>query len=347
MNKQVATPELHSVSLTDARDRKRLGRFLDTTPSAYIMIVLVVMLGACAYGLWAYGIFRCQASGYGSDRYLGYCGATSYGDYDHGAFWFDLEPRAVDAARSARVLFLGNSRMQFGFSTKVMADWFASLPAPHYLLGFSHNANYTFEAPLLRKLHPKAEAYVVNIDLFFEQFETPPARAVMRESVANIRYEQKQGWQRIHKPFCASFPAICGNAVAYFRSPTIGAWVVTGHGFTSAPVSYDRGIDQSIVEAYSTLGSEFLSRLPVRRECAILTMVPTVNTSIGTAKAIASAIGQSLIAPELDGLSTFDESHLDPESAERWSNAFIEAAGPQIQKCLAASPGRVAQASVR
>ena len=34
----------------------------------------------------------------------------SYGDYDHGAIWFGLEPAADAAAANAQVLFLGNSR---------------------------------------------------------------------------------------------------------------------------------------------------------------------------------------------------------------------------------------------
>jgi hypothetical protein len=62
-------------------------------------------------------IFACKASGYPSDRYISYCGATEYGDYEHGAFWFDLEPVAELSAANADVIFLGNSRTQFGFST--------------------------------------------------------------------------------------------------------------------------------------------------------------------------------------------------------------------------------------
>ena len=343
MNRNIPSTDLRSAELTEARAREHKGPLFGARPGAYILIVLAVALCACAYSLRAYGIFNCQASGYGSGRYLAYCGATTYGDYDYGAFWFALEPEAIGAAMNAQVLLLGNSRMQFGLSTAATDDWFASLPARYYLLGFAYNGNYKFEAPLLRKLHPKAEAYVINIDLFFEQSESPPARTVMREGGAKSRYEQKRAWQRIHKPLCASLSAICGNGIAFFRSSVTGAWVVTGRGFTSKPVSYDQSVDQSVVEAYTTAGNEFLSHLPVRRECVILTMIPTVNTSIGTAKAIASAMGLRLVAPELAGLGTFDESHLDRQSAHLWSTAFIEAAGPQIRNCLdvpTAAPGQ-------
>ena len=42
-----------------------------------------------------------------------------------------------------------------------------------------------------------------------------------------------------------------------------------------------------------------------------------------------------LVAPRLEGLSTFDQSHLDAPSAARWSAAFFEAAGPRSRPALA------------
>jgi hypothetical protein len=72
--------------------------------------------------------------------------------------------------------------------------------------------------------------------------------------------------------------------------------------------------------------------------------VPTVRanafvyaSSIETAGAVAKALGLALVAPEPDGLQTFDGSHLDPASAERWSKAFFEAADSQMRKCLSRS----------
>jgi hypothetical protein len=298
------------------------------------LLVLAVALGAGAYSLRKYGIFSCQASGYGSDGYLSYCGATSYGDYDHGAIWFGLEPAASTAAANARVLFLGNSRTQFAFSSDATADWFSSLSESYYLLGFSHFENYTFEAPLLRKLRPRAKVYVINIDSFFERSETGPGKTVMRDESARTRYDEKRQWQRMQKAICTTFKLVCGHDEAIFRSRSTGAWLVTGNRFPSEPVSYDENIDQTRVASYTALGKQFLSELAADRACTILTIVPTVKTSIETAKAVAPALGLNLVAPRLRGLITFDGVHLDPESAQRWSAAFLEEAGPQIRKCL-------------
>jgi hypothetical protein len=318
----------------------RLGRgpVLAARPGLYILLVLVVALSAGGYSLRKYGIFGCQASGYASDGYLSYCGASSYGDYDHGAIWFELEPAAITAAANARVLFLGNSRIEFGLSSRATADWFSSLSESYYVLGFSHFENYTFEAPLLRKLHPRAKVYVINIDSFFEQSETGPGSTVMRAESARTRYEQKRGWQGIHKAICTTVEAICGHEEAIFRSRSTGTWFVTGDRFTSEPVSYDEDIDATKLASYTALGNEFLPSLSSDATCTLLTIVPTVKTDLGTAKAIAVALGLNLVAPRLAGLITFDQVHLDPKSAQRWSAAFLEEAGPQIRKCLSESP---------
>jgi len=166
--------EPSQIDPTDLREQDRVSLVLAARSGLYTLLILAVALAAGACGLRKYGIFSCQASGYGSDGYLSYCGGTSYGDYDHGAIWFDLEPAAFAAAADAPVLFIGNSRTQFAFSSNATADWFSSLSKNYYLLGFSHFENYTFEAPLLRKLRPKAKVYVINIDTFFEGAETGP-----------------------------------------------------------------------------------------------------------------------------------------------------------------------------
>src|SRR5260370_32568193 len=91
---------------TDVLERGRGSFVLAVRSGLYTLLILAVALGAGAYSLREYSIFNCPASGYGSDVYLGYCGATSYGDYDHGSILFVLEPPAVEAATNAHVVFL-------------------------------------------------------------------------------------------------------------------------------------------------------------------------------------------------------------------------------------------------
>ena len=308
-------------------------------PTIYIVVVLLTAFVApFLYKLRTDNIFACPATGYGSDRFLTQCEVPNYGDYEHGAFWFDLEPAAQMSAANADVLFLGNSRVQLGFSAAATAQWFASASASYFLLGFIHYDNSIFERALLHKLKPRAKVYVINVPDFFEKTEAPIAQMVLHDDAARTRYQIKRLLQIVHKPICMYLPKICGHVLVIFQSRQTGMWYIPEmNKFREHehPVSYDQQIDRRETDDAIAVGRIFLSELPVRSECVILTAVPTVHTKLGTATAIADGLGKALVFPEhLGELQTLDGSHLDDVSAERWSDAFFKTAGPQIQKCL-------------
>lgn len=316
------------------------GRFLGAArPAVYIALLLATVAVAALYSIRADGAFACQANGYGPDRYLAYCNVDGYGEYDHGALWFDLEPEARAAARQADVIFLGNSRQQFAFSTSATAGWFKARAIPYFLLGFSENERYHFEEQVMNRMGVQPGVYVINVDGFFEESESVSASLVMHDDAARSRIDRKRVWQQLHQPVCSAAPALCGRAYAIFRSRATGAW--TRAGVMSGgrkPTSEDPAVEEERVDRQSTSARIMLGRLPVLPECTILTFVPTVDGRRATAAAIAEAVGRDLIAPSIDGLLTFDGSHLDEASAERWSAAFFQEAGPRIAKCLAARP---------
>jgi len=311
-------------------------------PGIYVALLVATMCAATGYKLRTNGLFSCDASGYGADRYVAYCQATAYGDYDYGAFWYGLEPSTSAAAATADVLFVGNSRAQFALSSNAIANWFASHRSRYYLLGFAYNGNMAFAAPLLRRLQPRASMYVVSVDLFFRRQPTEPAQEVMRDSAALGKYREKSFAQLLHRALCTRITALCRHEFAYYRRRTDGAWIVAGSGdFKSRPAVYSDSVDHRVLDGEIALGREFVSQLPVSRDCILLTLPAKgtlgPGTSVGTAKAIAAALGLKFIAPQPDGLTTFDGSHLDRASAERWSSAFIGIAGPSIEKCLGRS----------
>jgi len=320
----------------------KLDGRLASRPSIYILLVLVAVLAAYAYQLRTRLIFSCQADIYSADRYIAACNAARYGDYEHGAFWFDLEPAAQSFAKNADVVFLGNSRLQMAFSAVATADWFAAASARYYLLGFAEYGNMIMADALLRQIRPRAKVYVINVDDFFGTSESPPVKKILHDPKAREEYEGKRLWQRVHEPICKTVPAVCGNNFAIFRSRETGAYTYAsiwqrGNPYrdSSAPISYDEVINREALNRNMAAGAEFLSRLPIRRECVMLTMVPTVGTQIGNATALAMALGVNLVTPELTSeLRTLDGSHLDHLSAEQWSQAFFQAAAPTIRSCL-------------
>ena len=165
-----------------------------------------------------------------------------------------------------------------------------------------------------------------------------PTEAIRhRPSDAQQGFEEKKRWQAFHKRICTSVPAVCGHQVAFFRSRSNGAWQLQGsENFKAAPVSdtVPDADDLAHWKRYAELGEKFVSGLQIDRQCVILTIAPWEATKASEARAIADALKLDLVAPKLEGLRTLDGDHLDRESAQRWSAAFFEAAGPRIRQCL-------------
>jgi hypothetical protein len=299
----------------------------------YIGILLAVVVASYAAWVRERSIFACPASGYSADRYLAYCNGANYGDYEHGAFWFGLEP-VLGYANKADVLFLGNSRMEMAFSMTATSVWFSAASARYYLMGFSYGENMTFAGPLLRKIKPRASVYVINVDDFFDQTETPPGKTVMDDPQGRSRYDGKRFWQHVQERVCGTFGKLCGLKGATFRSRETGAYTMREQPY-NVPVSDDETVSQDEVDRGAAAAKDFLKEF-TQGKCVILTEVPTVDGKIGYAKAVAAALGMKLVAPEVPGevLQTGDGSHLKAASAQRWSEAFFQAAGPEIQSYL-------------
>lgn len=308
---------------------------LATRTMLYVGVVVLASLAALAFQLRTKAIFACPANEYSADRYLAYCHGESYADYEHGAFYFRLEPSIDHFVKNADVLFLGNSRLQVGFSTAATADWFASSSHRYYLMGFSYFENSIFAEKLLNRIQPRAHVYVINVDDFFSQSESPPVKTILHDPDARNRYEVKRLWQPIHERICGSVGLLCGHKFVVFRSRDTGTYLTEGAAEQKVtPVSYDQRLDQQAVSRQTALATEFLSRFGLGK-CVIFTMVPFVGTKIANAEAIASKLGMPLIAPGvINGLRTYDGYHLDQPSAQRWSQAFFQTAGPKIQSCL-------------
>ena len=308
-----------------------------SAPGLFIAIVVTAMIGAAVFGLRSNGVFACQSHPPDSDYYLAYCQATGFGDYDHGAFWFGLEQEAIAAAADADVLFLGNSRMQFALSGKELNRWFEQRGVEHYLLGFSHMENQLFAGPLLGRIEPRARTYVVNVDYFFEDRMSPPTRDIMTDDETPTRYQEKKRWLAAHSRLCGALPWLCRSEVAFYRDRDSGSWIRIGGDFAGRhrSVSYDETTDDEMVDRYVAAARELIDTRLGNDACIILTNTPQSGTSFGTAAALAKKLQLPFVAPRLDGLETFDGSHLNVDSAERWSAALIELLEPDLNRCLA------------
>lgn len=308
-------------------------------PIIYSLVIALVAVSTYLYKLRTDGIFACPAHPYTDTNYLAYCQAGDYGDYDHGAFLFSLEPEAEQNMRAADVLFLGNSRMQFGMSTNAVDNWFEQRSLDYYLLGFSNTENSQFQGPLLQRLQPRAHAYVINVDRFFTHTFTSLARNLMFGEGMEEKTKTERRWQAVHRPLCTALPWICGERLAFFRDVHRGQWT-----FWQTPELVPSGIDveqptrMDDWPTYVAEAEQFIDQLGVSGDCLIFTMVPSGEMRLEETNFIMDKLGLPLVSPEVSDLQTLDGSHLNSRSAEHWSSAFLAAAGPSIERCLGKSP---------
>lgn len=177
--------------------------------------------------------------------------------------------------------------------------------------------------------------YVINADRFFVDYDTPHSRELKSEPDARVRYESKRGWQQLHQTVCRWIPLFCGGALSFFRQRETGEWKLAG-SISLPPTGIDSElpVDLDRVARARTVARDFIETVGVDRNCVLLTYVPHKRSERATAAALAKELGVEFVSPKLSDLRTFDGSHLEPKSAERFAKAFVEAAGPSILQCI-------------
>jgi len=312
---------------TEPRNRK---------PLVYALALVVVALMAYGYKLVNHGIFACSANGYQDGWYFAYCNSTAYGDYDHGALWYPLEPETVSFASDAEVLMVGSSRMQYGFSTDTVDQWFSQRGISHYLLGFSHTETVKFMQPLLEKVNPQAKVIVINLDGFFENRVTEPVAKLFAGGDSRSRYEAKRRWQKPHRVLCGAIPGLCKNSPAVYRNIETGRWIQYGKNpnWLKAPTALKSEEQQMEFDKGLILAQDFIRSIDQDGRCIFLTIVPSPFTPMKEVEYLAKKLGIPLHVPTPQGYLTRDNSHLDIPSAERWSQAYLQLSGDEIERCL-------------
>jgi hypothetical protein len=283
----------------------------------------------------------CNAYDRDPDDFMAFCNSPAQGDYDHAAYRYDLEPGMRAAVDSARVLFLGSSHIQVALSTAALRALERERPEVRpYLLGFGSFEQDRFSSAVLRKLNPSPRVIVVNADPFFADTESVDARNLEQNpGVGRANAVAKRAWHSFSAAVCphANVVArlVCGNESTLYRSRRDGRWIFRSPWPRTGDLAAPR--DTSIwplVDQYAANARAFVERLPVPRRCVVVTHVPDGASSEATARAIADRIGATFLTVRLDSLGTYDGSHLDAVSSERWATAFFGALQPVFDRCF-------------
>lgn len=309
---------------------------------AFVALVLASALLGCvgAYlGIWTYRASQCRMSP-DTGAYLAYCGQPKYGDYEHGAFHYNLEPGLMSNLRRAQVMFVGTSQAQFGFSTTATTEFFRKRAARHYVMGFGYTEGSVFPAALIDRFHLTPRVVVISTDNFPMGRLSQPAFDVMSRDLRPwLDYRAKFAANRIARGLCAMLPALCSREHgALFRSAANGHWLLDQYGpQANLPIGASNPMTLSPETIAGRLqDAQTLARhLRIAGDCIVVTAPPNGITDFSPlARDIARTLGAHAVLPQLEGLATIDTAHLTRDSAERWSAAVLAEIGPVLDRCL-------------
>jgi hypothetical protein len=313
----------------------------------YVMaIAATVMTALGCLTLWLYNVLPCDWRGYMPGRYLAYCDAGEFGDYEHSALYFGTEPDATAHIRAADVVILGNSRAQHAFSTEAVEAFFAKRNLKFYVLGFAYGENMRFAGALIDKLHIHPKMLIINADPgFFDEGYSQPSSDILKGSWPIwARAWLIHDFQAVHEPICAHIPLLCrpwARQPAIYRSIENGEWKWQGTfadaGKAYSPVTPMKQLPEAPEKLPQQIAraERFISNLQMDKRCVVLTGIPnSYSQAEEWAEKIGAAIDVASVAPVMDGLMTIDGSHLNQPSAERWSTLFLAEFSPALEDCL-------------
>jgi ferredoxin len=280
-----------------------------------------------------------------ADDFLAYCQSVRYGDYEHGALYYGLEPKVRESIRTAQVLFLGSSRIQAALAANAVREYFRARSIRYFVMGFGYGEVSAFELPVMERSGASPKLIVINADPFFvppNVLSEPAKDAVMGGPGYLWRLMSKMAFQRVHRIICRAVPLCPQSVPSIFRSATDGQWNWVGPYTEEREVPVDQEIKERVSEfdigRAKPIGEMFLNglqRIGLDRRCVVFIGTPnSALNSTEVAEVLATALHTRFLAPKIDGLGTIDGGHLNSRSAELWSAAFLEALTPIVNECL-------------
>jgi len=309
------------------------------------LFLLVAGVAGLAYRAIDRGVTSLHCLAEPPDGYfLALCESRQFGDFEHGAYYYDLEPEALEHLRRADVIFFGSSRGQIALSTQAFKDFFKRQRLVPYLFGFGYNEQAAFPLALVQRENLRPKAIVVLADPFFKDKSTGHVRVNqwVRWRVIPELYEftQKKLFIDVGARVCGTWPGLCVPAPPLvFRSRENGAWLPQNFGYsTPSPIGGAGYLTytEEMAAPDRTFAEHFISATGVPRDCVVLSAAPTnFIRAEGYVKEMGRLLDVKVSLPALESLSVSDGSHLTPESAERWSAALLTDIGETLKRCSA------------
>ena len=236
---------------------------------------------------------------------------------------------SITHARQADVLFIGDSRMPVGLRGEFLLPSADALGIRLFSLGMGHVERVRFALDLIRKhdLRPKVVVAVGGPHIYRNVYSEMSRQAIQMSKwdAMKNQFEATSWWNvqyRLHQvvPKIEYFRSRFQPGYIYYRSSRTGWWYPSLEWSGAYPVRYVE--EYASYEDYLPVVRELHQELNHRGSLLVLTIVPYGSTRIGHLDYFSQKLDVPVVLPEVTDLRTSDGSHLNRESAKRYSHAF-------------------------
>jgi hypothetical protein len=311
------------------------------------MLLALATFAFCVFGgwgLWKSSALRrfdldiATASPAPPDHYLAH---DRGGHVDHHVLFHGLDEATLRHLRQADVLLVGNSRLMFALRGDALRRYFTARGLRPFALGFGHEEQHRFPLEVMTRHGLRPKVVLANVDNFFGGVTSPWGERVLADTAfdarktafeANASHVVRRTLHRVvpHVP-----DLVAGEReFVIYRAERDGSWfIATDFGDGSRLRAFHYGHD--LVRPHNLqLARAFKEAVEAAGGRLVFVLVPGPDVSMTHARMLADMVGVPLVAPEVAGLRTMDDSHLTDESAERYAAVFFQHLDPVLDALL-------------
>jgi len=289
-------------------------------------------------------IRKCNPEGYARGDFMTSCAGIKVDRYAFGSIYLGSQKNAVKNAKTADVIVFGNSRTMRSFSTDAIDKYFKSKGLT-YVIFAVEGASYASAQHTVKKLGLRPKIVMTNTEILYSNVVGAAfGDLVYFPNKYKTRFDFFHAAQSFQKWVCHGNiqklkDIYCkGRTGAGWRSAVTGRfkWELVAEPEKNKLFSArkEQNPPSGRVNTVLPNAREFLGNSNFKNSCHVLYLVNSPSSEPNLQKSLSTEVGALPVYTPFRDLKTYDKSHLDRPTSERWASAFVNDLDPAINKCL-------------
>lgn len=346
---------------------KYLGRKTTYGKYSRLIMILIISLFFIVGGMTAYfsngylsplwRIAKCNWKPPGENYVMAECDSIITPFYRLGSLYLDVEPKLTKALRKADIVITGNSRTLHTFAVKLknnpIEEYFRKKNLRVFIVA-EEGSGFRFRKMVLEKLNIRPKVALINTeDLAADLLEDDNKELIFNQDRFKLPFKIIHFSIEMQHSICTSKQHnfimkqlkdfYCnGTITPGWRSLSTGVVAQTSKRIptnrqliTMAP---DTHIDS--IDIFRRRMHTMLKSIAWKNSCVIFYEIPNPNQFFEVSTHLAREAKKPFIFPTITPEKkyfVFDGSHMEKDTAIRWTNEFLQILDPYLNNCLAKS----------